>query len=68
MLKLKKIGVKVTVYNEAKMKKLGMYSLLGVGRGSSKQSYLVTLEWYGNKKNKNNYQDYKNENSISIKV
>ena len=52
LLKLKKIGIKVTVYNEAKMKKLGMNSLLGVGRGSSKQSYLVTLEYYGNKKNR----------------
>ena len=52
LLKLKKVGIKVTVYNEAKMKKLGMNSLLGVGRGSSKQSYLVTLEYYGNKKNR----------------
>ena len=53
LLKLKKIGIKVTVYNETKMKKLGMNSLLGVGRGSSKDSYLVTLEYYGNKKNRN---------------
>ena len=52
LLKLKKFGVKVTVYNESKMQKLGMHSLLGVGRGSSKESFLVTLEWYGNKKNK----------------
>ncbi|MDC3066153.1 leucyl aminopeptidase [Candidatus Pelagibacter sp.] len=52
LLKLKKIGIKVTVYNEVKMKKLGMNSLLGVGRGSSKESYLVTLEYYGNKKNR----------------
>ncbi len=52
LLKLKKVGIKVTVYNESKMKKLGMNSLLGVGRGSSKQSYLVTLEYYGNKKNR----------------
>jgi len=53
LLKLKKLGIKVTVYNEDKLKKLGMNSLLGVGRGSSKDSYLVTMEWYGNKKNKN---------------
>ena len=53
LLKLKKIGIKVTVYNETKMKKLGMNSLLGVGKGSSKDSYLVTLEYYGNKKNRN---------------
>ena len=53
LLKLKKLGIKVTVYNELKLKKLGMNSLLGVGRGSSKESFLVTLEWYGNKsKNK----------------
>ena len=52
LLKLKKYGVKVTVYNELKMQKLGMHSLLGVGRGSAKESFLVTLEWYGNKKNK----------------
>jgi len=52
LLKLKKYGVKVTVYNELKMQKLGMHSLLGVGRGSVKESFLVTLEWYGNKKNK----------------
>ena len=52
LLKLKKIGIKVTVYNELKMKKLGMNSLLGVGQGSSKKSYLVTLEWYGDKSNK----------------
>ena len=52
LLKLKNIGIKVTVYNEAKLKKLGMNSLLGVGRGSAKESFLVTLEWYGDKKNK----------------
>ena len=52
LLKLKKLGIKVTPYNESKLKKLGMHSLLGVGRGSVKESYLVTLEWYGNKKDK----------------
>jgi len=53
LLKLKKLGIKITVYNEAKLKRLGMNSLLGVGRGSAKESFLVTLEWYGDKKNKN---------------
>jgi len=52
LLKLKKLGIKVTVYNEYQMKKLGMHSLLGVGRGSVNESYLVTLEWNGNKKDK----------------
>jgi leucyl aminopeptidase len=52
LLKLKKFGIKVTVYNESQMKKLGMYSLLGVGRGSVNESFLVTLEWNGIKKDK----------------
>ena len=52
LLKLKRYGIKVEVYNENKLKRLGMNSLLGVGRGSAKESFLVTLEWYGNKKNK----------------
>ena len=52
LLKLRKLGIKVTVYNEAQMKKLGMHSLLGVGRGSVNESFLVSLEWNGNKKDK----------------
>jgi len=52
LLKLRKLGIKVTIYNESQMKKLGMHSLLGVGRGSVNESFLVTLEWNGNKKDK----------------
>jgi len=52
LLKLSKLGIKVTVYNESQMKKLEMHSLLGVGRGSVNESFLVTLEWNGNKKDK----------------
>ena len=52
LLKLRKLGIKVTVYNEVQLKKLGMHSLLGVGRGSVNESFLVTLEWNGNKKDK----------------
>jgi leucyl aminopeptidase len=52
LIKLRKLGIKVTVYNESQMKKLGMHSLLGVGRGSINESFLVTLEWNGNKKDK----------------
>ena len=52
LINLRKLGIKVTVYNETKLKKLGMHALLGVGRGSANESFLVTLEWYGNKKNK----------------
>ena len=52
LLKLRRLGIKVTVYNESQMKKLGMHSLLGVGQGSINESFLVTLEWNGNKKDK----------------
>ncbi len=44
---LKKIGLKITVYDEKKLKKLGMNTLLGVGQGSVRGSYLVTMEWNG---------------------
>ena len=44
---LKKLGLKVNVYNEKKLKKLGMNALLGVGQGSIRGSYLVTIEWNG---------------------
>tara|TARA_B100001057_G_scaffold105013_1_gene102486 strand:- start:1915 stop:3366 length:1452 start_codon:yes stop_codon:yes gene_type:complete len=48
---LKKIGLKVNVYDEKKLKKLGMNTLLGVGQGSVRGSYLVTIEWKGLKNN-----------------
>ncbi len=47
LLKLKKFGLKVNVFDEKKLKKLGMNALLGVGQGSVRGSYLVTLEWKG---------------------
>jgi leucyl aminopeptidase len=48
---LKKDGLKVTIYDEKKLKKMGMNALLGVGMGSIRGSYLVTMEWNGAKKN-----------------
>ena len=48
---LKKHGLKIKVYNEQKLKKLGMNTLLGVGQGSIRGSYLVTIEWNGLKNN-----------------
>ena len=48
---LKKIGLKINVYDDKKLKKLGMNSLLGVGQGSIRGSYLVTMEWNGTKVN-----------------
>jgi len=48
---LRKDGLKVNIYDEKKLKKLGMNALLGVGQGSTKGSYLVTMEWHGAKNN-----------------
>ncbi len=48
---LKKFGLKINIYDEKKMKKLGMNALLGVGQGSIRGSYLVTIEWNGLKNN-----------------
>ena len=44
---LKKFGLKVNILDERKLKSLGMNSLLGVGQGSIRGSYLVSLEWNG---------------------
>ncbi|MDA7767775.1 leucyl aminopeptidase [Candidatus Pelagibacter sp.] len=49
--KLKKDGLKINIYDEKKLKKLGMNALLGVGQGSIRGSYLVTMEWNGLKNN-----------------
>ena len=48
---LKKIGLKINIYNDKKLKKLGMNTLLGVGQGSIRGSYLVTMEWKGLEEN-----------------
>ncbi|MDC1176614.1 leucyl aminopeptidase [Candidatus Pelagibacter sp.] len=48
--KLKSIGLKVTIFDKKKLKKLGMNALLGVGQGSIRGSYLVTIEWNGSSK------------------
>ena len=45
--KLRKIGIKVTVYDKKRLKKMGCGALLGVGQGSVRGSYLVTMEWKG---------------------
>ncbi len=48
---LKKDGLKINIYDEKKLKKLEMHALLGVGQGSVRGSYLVTMEWNGAKNN-----------------
>ena len=44
---LESLGVEVNVLDEKAMGKLGMNALLGVGRGSARDSRLVTLRWNG---------------------
>jgi leucyl aminopeptidase len=44
---LSKLGVKVEVLGEARMAKLGMGALLGVGQGSPRESRLVVMRWQG---------------------
>ena len=48
---LKKFGLRINIYDERKLKKMGMNTLLGVGQGSIRGSYLVTMEWKGLKNN-----------------
>jgi len=44
---LEKLGVEVNVLDGKAMGKLGMNALLGVGRGSARDSRLVTMRWNG---------------------
>ena len=48
---LKKYGLKINIYDQKKLKRLGMNALLGVGQGSIRGSYLVTMEWKGARNN-----------------
>ncbi len=47
LISLRKDGLKINIYDKKKLKKLGMNALLGVGMGSIRGSYLVTMEWNG---------------------
>ena len=49
---LKKVGLKVNVLDEKKLKNLKMGALLGVAQGSANKPFVVTLEWNGNPKSK----------------
>ena len=44
---LEKLGVETRVLDEKAMGKLGMNALLGVGRGSARESRLVVMRWNG---------------------
>ena len=48
--KLEKLGLKVQVLGEKRMKTLGMNALLGVGLGSARESQMVIMTWNGGKK------------------
>tara|TARA_B100001123_G_scaffold264227_1_gene294290 strand:- start:6940 stop:8439 length:1500 start_codon:yes stop_codon:yes gene_type:complete len=47
---LEKFGIKVTVYGEKELKKIGADALLAVGQGSERESQMVVMEWQGGKK------------------
>ena len=51
LISLRKYGLKINVYDQKKLKKLGMNALLGVGQGSIRGTYLVTIEWNGLRNN-----------------
>ena len=50
--KLKSFGLKVSILDKNKLKRLGMNALLGVGQGSIRGSYLAVIEWKGSSKKK----------------
>ena len=47
LIALKKLGIKVTVLEEAELEKLGMRTLLAVGQGSRSPTKVVVMEWKG---------------------
>ena len=51
-ISLEKIGVEVKILGEKEMTKLGMGSLLSVGRGSEYESKLAIMKWTGHKNKK----------------
>lgn len=48
---LKKEGLKVEVYGEKDLQKMGLNALLAVGQGSEHESKLVVMRWEGGSKN-----------------
>jgi leucyl aminopeptidase len=44
---LKKLGLKVEIFNKKDLEKLGFGSLLSVGWGSARDSYMVVMQWLG---------------------
>jgi len=51
--KLSKLGLKIEIFDNSKMKKMGMNALLGVAQGSKNLPYFVVITWKpSNAKNK----------------
>ncbi|MCD6575555.1 MAG: leucyl aminopeptidase [Nanoarchaeota archaeon] len=48
----KKNKIKIRIYGEKEIERMGMGCFLGVAQGSSKEPKLVVLEYWGNKKSK----------------
>ena len=48
--KLEKLGVKVRVFDEKQLKKMGAGALLGVAQGSARPARMVVMQWSGGKK------------------
>ena len=51
-MKLKKVGVKIEVLDEKKLKLLGMNALLGVAQGSVRPARVMIFKWNGDKNKK----------------
>lgn len=47
---LEKLGVKVEIFDEKELKKMGLNALVGVGLGSEKETQLVVMRWEGAEK------------------
>ena len=49
---LKKVGVEIQIFDEKKLKSLGMNALLGVAQGSVRPARVMIMKWNGSKKKK----------------
>jgi len=49
---LEKLGLKVEIYGEKKLKEMGAHSLLAVGQGSDYESKMIIFKWNGAKNKK----------------
>ena len=45
--KLSRYGLKIEILDQNKLRKIGMNALLGVGQGSSNNSYVAIMKWNG---------------------